>query len=115
MAASFGLNASVAAAAAVAAFNNNSGVSGNALVNNLLLDMNRASFANSQQSNASGLTTTTISTVSSTSCNYPTDKIEWMNRIENAHVDRALMNKLVMNYLVTGTVFFQAVFLKKLN
>lgn len=28
-----------------------------------------------------------------------------MNRIETAHIDRNLMNKLVMNYLVTGNGF----------
>lgn len=38
---------------------------------------------------------------SSSSCDYHTDRAEWINRIENLHIDRTLMNKLVMNYLVT--------------
>jgi hypothetical protein len=27
-----------------------------------------------------------------------------MNRIETSHIDRSLMNRLVMNYLVTGSL-----------
>lgn len=38
----------------------------------------------------------------SSSSDYNTDRAEWINRIENSHIDRNLMNKLVMNYLVTG-------------
>ena len=34
--------------------------------------------------------------------NYQAEKVEWMNKIENSHIDRALMNKLIMNYLVNG-------------
>ena len=34
--------------------------------------------------------------------NYQREKIEWMNKIESSHIDRTLMNKLVMNYLVNG-------------
>ena len=41
-------------------------------------------------------------TNSSSSCDYHTDRAEWMNRIESSHIDRTLMNRLVMNYLVTG-------------
>jgi len=29
-------------------------------------------------------------------------KDEWMNRLESLHIQRADMNKLIMNYLVTG-------------
>jgi hypothetical protein len=29
-------------------------------------------------------------------------KDEWMNRLEGLHIQRADMNKLIMNYLVTG-------------
>lgn len=29
-------------------------------------------------------------------------KEEWVNRLENAHIQRSDMNKLIMNYLVTG-------------
>ena len=34
--------------------------------------------------------------------NYHEEKVEWMNRIENSHIDRGLMNKIIMNYLVNG-------------
>lgn len=29
---------------------------------------------------------------------------EWMEKINNVHIQRADMNKLIMNYLVTGNV-----------
>jgi hypothetical protein len=29
-------------------------------------------------------------------------KDDWMNRLEGLHIQRADMNKLIMNYLVTG-------------
>lgn len=45
--------------------------------------------------------TGTSAASSSSSGDYHTDKNEWMNRIETSHIDRSLMNKLVMNYLVT--------------
>jgi len=38
---------------------------------------------------------------SQSSSDYHTDRSEWMNRIESSHIDRNLMNALVMNYLVT--------------
>lgn len=33
---------------------------------------------------------------------------EWMDKLNNVHIQRADMNRLIMNYLVTGivTVFF---------
>lgn len=30
------------------------------------------------------------------------NKNDWMKKIENIHIQRADMNKLIMNYLVTG-------------
>jgi hypothetical protein len=87
------------AAAAAAMFGQN--VTNNQLVgvrnnNNLLLNLNAASFSHNNTLNP-------ISATSSTSsCDYHTDRTEWLNRIENAHIDRTLMNRLVMNYLVTG-------------
>lgn len=64
---------------------------------NLLLNLNN--YSNSQQSH---LTATSAATSSSASSNFFNDKLNWMNRIETGHIDRGLMNKLVMNYLVTG-------------
>lgn len=29
---------------------------------------------------------------------------EWMEKLNNVHIQRADMNRLIMNYLVTGTV-----------
>ena len=46
--------------------------------------------------------TGTSAASSSSSVDYHTDRNEWMNRIETSHIDRSLMNRLVMNYLVTG-------------
>lgn len=36
--------------------------------------------------------------------NETVTKEEWINRLENAHIQRADMNKLIMNYLVTGNI-----------
>ena len=47
--------------------------------------------------------TGTSAASSSSSADYHMDKSEWMNRIETSHIDRSLMNRMVMNYLVTGT------------
>lgn len=33
------------------------------------------------------------------------NKSEWMRKLENVHIQRTDMNKLIMNYLVTGTHF----------
>lgn len=30
---------------------------------------------------------------------------EWMDKLNNVHIQRADMNRLIMNYLVTGEVF----------
>lgn len=61
-----------------------------------------AVFAAGNNSSSGGNSAVTSGTSSSSVCDYTNmDKIEWMNRIENAQVDRSLMNKLVMNYLVT--------------
>jgi hypothetical protein len=49
-------------------------------------------------------TTGTSAASSSSSNDYHMDRNEWMNKIESSHIDRSLMNKLVMNYLVTGTL-----------
>lgn len=46
--------------------------------------------------------TGTSAASSSSSADYHMDRMEWMNRIETSHIDRSLMNRLVMNYLVTG-------------
>ena len=35
-------------------------------------------------------------------------KDDWMNRLDGLHIQRSDMNKLVMNYLVTGKVAFTA-------
>lgn len=45
--------------------------------------------------------TGTSAASSSSSADYHMDRMEWMNRIETSHIDRSLMNRLVMNYLVT--------------
>lgn len=114
MAAAFGISGGAVAAAAAAAAavfgdprninNPSSGVNamvGGALLsagtNNLLVNLNSASYSYSLHNNPA-----TSGTASSSSCDYHTDRGEWMNRIENSHIDRSLMNKLVMNYLVTG-------------
>ena len=119
MAAAFGISggavAAAAAAAAVAVFGDPRNISnpsgggggggggammGGALLagtNNLLVNLNSASYSYSLHNNPA-----TSATASSSSCDYHTDRGEWMNRIESAHIDRTLMNKLVMNYLVTG-------------
>ena len=34
-------------------------------------------------------------------------KQEWMEKLENVHLQRTDMNRLVMNYLVTGMITFQ--------
>lgn len=31
---------------------------------------------------------------------------EWMDKLNNVHIQRADMNRLIMNYLVTGVVPF---------
>lgn len=31
---------------------------------------------------------------------------EWMDKLNNVHIQRADMNRLIMNYLVTGEVSF---------
>lgn len=60
------------------------------------------SASNSGMVVTSGSGSTGTSAASSSSSNdYHMDKIEWMNRIETSHIDRSLMNRLVMNYLVT--------------
>lgn len=33
------------------------------------------------------------------------NKNEWMRKLENVHIQRTDMNKLIMNYLVTGMRF----------
>lgn len=67
-----------------------------------LLNLGQSSYSsNSQQSQ----TSTSGITSSSQLANHPIERSEWMSRIENAHIDRNLMNRLVMNYLVTGTYF----------
>ena len=33
-------------------------------------------------------------------------KQEWMDKLENVHLQRTDMNRLVMNYLVTGKFLF---------
>jgi len=48
--------------------------------------------------------TGTSAASSSSSSDYHMDKTEWMNRIETSHIDRSLMNRMVMNYLVTGII-----------
>lgn len=45
--------------------------------------------------------TGTSAASSSISADYHMDRTEWMNRIETSHIDRSMMNRLVMNYLVT--------------
>lgn len=30
---------------------------------------------------------------------------EWMDKVNNVHIQRADMNRLIMNYLVTGDVY----------
>ena len=109
MAAAFGMGggavaAAAAAAAAVFGDPRNMGNPGGAAAallsagtNNLLVNINSASYSYSLHNNPA-----TSGTSSSSSCDYHTDRNEWMNRIETSHIDRTLMNKLVMNYLVTG-------------
>ena len=121
MAAAFGISGGAVAAAAAAAaavfgdprnISNPSGgggggggggaMMGGALLagtNNLLVNLNSASYSYSLHNNPA-----TSATASSSSCDYHTDRGEWMNRIESAHIDRTLMNKLVMNYLVNGKI-----------
>lgn len=36
---------------------------------------------------------------------------EWMEKLNNVHVQRADMNRLIMNYLVTGAVFIYLLFI----
>ena len=104
MAAAFGLSSgavAVAAAAAAAVFggggvNNPGNVGGAGPGNNLLVNLNNASYSLRIHDN-----TASSGTSPSSSSDYHTDRNEWMNRIESAHIDRTLMNKLVMNYLVT--------------
>lgn len=126
MAASFGLSggavAAVAAAAAAAVFGTGNPVAGanqaainagassgtggastssvQSIAGNLLLNLNLASFSHLQQTTA-----TQASAAANSVPNYHQEKVEWMNRIENSQIDRALMNRLVMNYLVTGNCF----------
>lgn len=102
-------SAAAAAAAAAAAIGNNPAGGSSAAASgapsisiqsvggNLLLNFHSSSFSNSLQSNASSITSSSTSLA-----NYHTDKAEWINRIEASQPDQALMNKLVMNYLVTG-------------
>ena len=114
MAAAFGIGSGAVAAAAAAAaaavfgdprnIGNPSGAAAAAAAvalsagrNNLLVNLNSASYSYSLHNNPA-----TSGTSSSSSCDYHTDRSEWMNRIETSHIDRTLMNKLVMNYLVTG-------------
>ena len=108
MAAAFGLSSgavAVAAAAAAAVFGGGGGVNnpggnvggGAGPGNNLLVNLNNASYSLRIHDN-----TASSGTSPSSSSDYHTDRNEWMNRIESAHIDRTLMNKLVMNYLVTG-------------
>lgn len=33
------------------------------------------------------------------------NKNDWMKKLENIHIQRTDMNKLIMNYLVTGTYY----------
>jgi hypothetical protein len=33
-------------------------------------------------------------------------KQEWLEKLENVHLPRTNMNRLVMNYLVTGKIIF---------
>lgn len=39
---------------------------------------------------------------------------EWMDKLNNVHIQRADMNRLIMNYLVTGVVpfFLSQLFIK---
>jgi hypothetical protein len=66
--------------------------------NFLLLNFNSNSLSNSLQSNASSI----ISSSASSIANSHIEKVEWLTRIENSTIDRTVMNKLVMNYLLTG-------------
>jgi len=129
MAAAFGISGGAVAAAAAAAaavfgdprnISNPSGgggggggaMMGGALLagtNNLLVNLNSASYSYSLHNNPA-----TSATASSSSCDYHTDRGEWMNRIESAHIDRTLMNKLVMNYLVTGKILEFSIEIKTL-
>lgn len=52
-------------------------------------------------SSALSSSTGTSAASSSSSADYHMDRNEWMNKIETSHIDRSLMNRLVMNYLVT--------------
>ena len=36
-------------------------------------------------------------------------KNDWLRKLENVHIQRTDMNKLIMNYLVTGTVYYPVV------
>ena len=109
-----------AAAAAAAVFGNNQPASGAAGSgsgnapnisiqsvggNFLLLNFNSNSLSNSLQSNASSITSSSSSSIS----NSHIEKVEWLNRIENTPVDRNLMNKLIMNYLITGKFLSQVI------
>lgn len=61
-----------------------------------------AGGSNSGMVVTSGSASTGTSAASSSgTADYHMDKTEWMNRIETSHIDRSLMNRLVMNYLVT--------------
>ena len=109
MAAAFGIGGGAVAAAAAAAaavfgdprnMGNPSAALLSAGTNNLLVNLNSASYSYSLHNNPA----TSGAASSSSSCDYHTDRNEWMNRIETSHIDRTLMNKLVMNYLVTGRV-----------
>lgn len=95
--AAFGLSGgavAVAAAAAAAVFG---GGAPNQPAGNLIVNLSSQQYALRIPDNpgSSGASPTS-------SADYHTDRNEWMNRIESAHIDRNLMNKLVMNYLVTG-------------
>jgi hypothetical protein len=112
-----GAVAAAAAAAAAAVFGHaqNAGAGGaggvgnaaNALASgrNLLLNLNIPSFSYPLNNNNPNNNPASAAS-SSSSCDYHTDRAEWMSRIENSHIDRTLMNRLVMNYLVTGKFTF---------
>lgn len=102
------------AAAAAAAFGNNPPSSGSGSAQNigiqsvgggnfLLLNFNSNSLSNSMQSNASSITSSSASSI----VNSHIERAEWLNRIENSTIERIQMNKLIMNYLITGLYSFQ--------
>lgn len=91
------VTAAAAAAAAAAVFGVGGGVPGV----DLAVARQHAQANQSAHSIHTGQTIINSGTTSSSSCDYHTDRTEWMNRIESSHIDRTLMNRLVMNYLVT--------------